>query len=31
VPRTIVIVDAIPLGPTGKPQRVGMAQRLGVV
>jgi acyl-CoA synthetase (AMP-forming)/AMP-acid ligase II len=30
VPRTVVVVDAIPLGPTGKPQRVGMAGRLGL-
>lgn len=30
VPRTIVVVDQIPLGPTGKPQRIGMAGRLGL-
>ena len=30
VPRTIVLVDEIPLGATGKPQRVGMARRLGI-
>jgi acyl-CoA synthetase (AMP-forming)/AMP-acid ligase II len=29
VPRTIRVIDSIPLGPTGKPQRVGMAERLG--
>ena len=30
VPRKLVVVDEIPLGPTGKPQRVGMAARLGL-
>jgi acyl-CoA synthetase (AMP-forming)/AMP-acid ligase II len=30
VPRTIVFVAEIPKGPTGKPQRIGLAQRLGV-
>ena len=30
VPRRVVVVDAIPLGPTGKPQRIGMAKRLGL-
>ena len=30
VPRQIVIVDAIPKGPTGKLQRVGLAERLGI-
>ncbi|MGE3075577.1 MAG: AMP-binding protein [Dehalococcoidia bacterium] len=30
VPRKIVFVDHIPVGPTGKPQRVGMGQRLGI-
>ncbi|MGE0598381.1 MAG: AMP-binding protein [Dehalococcoidia bacterium] len=30
VPRKIVFVDQIPVGPTGKPQRVGMGQRLGL-
>ena len=30
VPRNILIVDEIPLGPTGKPQRIGMAERLGL-
>ncbi len=28
VPRTIVIVDEIPKGPTGKLQRIGLAERL---
>jgi acyl-CoA synthetase (AMP-forming)/AMP-acid ligase II len=30
VPRKILVVDAIPLGPTGKPQRTTMAARLGL-
>jgi acyl-CoA synthetase (AMP-forming)/AMP-acid ligase II len=30
VPRTIVFLEEIPKGPTGKPQRIGLAQRLGV-
>lgn len=30
VPRRIVFVDEMPKGPTGKPQRIGLAQRLGV-
>jgi oxalate---CoA ligase len=30
VPRTLVVVDSIPLGPTGKPMRIGMAERLGL-
>lgn len=30
VPRRIVIVDEIPKGPTGKVQRIGLAQRLGL-
>ena len=30
VPRRIVVVEQVPLGPTGKPQRVGMAARLGL-
>jgi oxalate---CoA ligase len=30
VPRTIVIVDEIPKGPTGKPQRIGLAEKLGL-
>ena len=30
VPRRIVIVEEIPKGPTGKIQRIGLAERLGV-
>jgi amino acid adenylation domain-containing protein len=30
VPRRILFVDEIPKGPTGKPQRIGLAQRLGI-
>jgi len=30
VPRRIVFVDEVPLGPTGKPQRTGLAARLGL-
>ncbi len=30
VPRTVVIVDEIPKGPTGKLQRVGLAEKLGL-
>ncbi len=30
VPREIVIMDAIPTGPTGKVQRIGLAERLGL-
>ena len=30
VPRTIVIVDEIPKGPTGKLQRIGLAESLGL-
>ncbi|AKU99400.1 O-succinylbenzoic acid--CoA ligase [Labilithrix luteola] len=30
VPRTIVFVETIPKGPTGKMQRIGLAQRLGL-
>ena len=30
VPRTIVILDEIPTGPTGKLQRIGLAERLGL-
>jgi len=30
VPRTVLIVDEIPKGPTGKMQRIGMAERLGL-
>jgi acyl-CoA synthetase (AMP-forming)/AMP-acid ligase II len=31
VPRRIVFVPQIPTGPTGKPQRIGLARRLGLV
>lgn len=30
VPKQVIIVDSIPLGKTGKPQRIGMAERLGL-
>ncbi len=30
VPRRIEFVDGIPTGPTGKPQRIGLAARLGI-
>jgi acyl-CoA synthetase (AMP-forming)/AMP-acid ligase II/aryl carrier-like protein len=30
VPRVVRILEAIPKGPTGKPQRIGLAQRLGI-
>ena len=30
VPRRVAIVTDIPLGPTGKLQRIGLAERLGV-
>ncbi len=30
VPRQIVFLDDIPTGPTGKPQRIGLAERLGL-
>ncbi len=30
VPAVIVLLDAVPKGPTGKIQRIGMAERLGV-
>jgi acyl carrier protein len=30
VPRRVLLLDSIPLGPTGKPQRIGLAQRLGL-
>jgi thioesterase domain-containing protein/acyl carrier protein len=30
VPRTIVPLKEIPKGPTGKPQRIGLAERLGL-
>jgi acyl-CoA synthetase (AMP-forming)/AMP-acid ligase II len=31
VPRQIVILDEIPKGPTGKLQRIGLAEKLGLV
>lgn len=30
VPRRVVFVNEIPKGPTGKPQRIGLAQALGI-
>ena len=30
VPRRIVFLEQIPAGPTGKPQRIGLAKRLGL-
>jgi len=30
VPRRLVFLDAIPTGPTGKLQRIGLAERLGL-
>ncbi|MGH7580639.1 MAG: non-ribosomal peptide synthetase, partial [Gemmatimonadales bacterium] len=30
VPRTVLFLDEIPKGPTGKPQRIGLAGRLGL-
>ncbi|MCY3647020.1 MAG: AMP-binding protein [Chloroflexi bacterium] len=30
VPRTVIFVDEIPVGPTGKLQRIGLAERLGL-
>ena len=30
VPRTILVVDSIPLGATGKLQRIGLAEKLGL-
>jgi len=30
IPRQIVFLDEIPKGPTGKPQRIGLAARLGL-
>ena len=30
VPRQVVFLDALPKGPTGKPQRIGLAATLGV-
>ncbi|NBR91611.1 MAG: AMP-dependent synthetase, partial [Rhodobacteraceae bacterium] len=31
VPRTVVILDEIPKGATGKVQRIGLAAKLGLV
>jgi acyl-CoA synthetase (AMP-forming)/AMP-acid ligase II len=31
VPRKIVILDEIPKGATGKMQRIGMAEKLGLL
>jgi oxalate---CoA ligase len=31
VPRQLVFLDEIPKGPTGKPQRVGLAAKLGLI
>jgi len=30
VPRRVITVNALPLGPTGKPQRIGLAEKLGL-
>jgi acyl-CoA synthetase (AMP-forming)/AMP-acid ligase II/acyl carrier protein len=30
VPRRVLFLDELPKGPTGKPQRIGLAERLGV-
>ena len=30
IPRQIVFLDEIPKGPTGKPQRIGLAEKLGL-
>jgi acyl-CoA synthetase (AMP-forming)/AMP-acid ligase II len=30
VPRTIVLLDEIPRGATGKLQRIGLAEKLGL-
>jgi acyl carrier protein len=30
VPRSVLFLDEIPKGPTGKPQRIGLAERLGL-
>jgi acyl-coenzyme A synthetase/AMP-(fatty) acid ligase len=30
VPRTLLFVDEIPKGPTGKLQRIGLASKLGL-
>ena len=31
VPRRVLVLDAIPRGATGKPQRIGLAEKLGLV
>ncbi len=31
VPRTVVVLDEIPKGPTGKLRRIGLAEQLGIV
>jgi acyl-CoA synthetase (AMP-forming)/AMP-acid ligase II len=31
VPKTVLILDEIPKGPTGKPRRIGLAEQLGLV
>jgi amino acid adenylation domain-containing protein len=31
VPRKVLVLDAIPRGATGKPQRIGLAEKLGLV
>lgn len=30
VPARVIALDALPLGPTGKPQRIGLAEKLGL-
>ena len=30
VPRTVLILDEIPKGPTGKLRRIGLAEQLGI-
>jgi len=30
VPSRVIVLDALPLGPTGKPQRIGLAEKLGL-
>jgi acyl-CoA synthetase (AMP-forming)/AMP-acid ligase II len=30
VPSRIIVLDALPVGPTGKPQRIGLAEKLGL-
>jgi acyl-CoA synthetase (AMP-forming)/AMP-acid ligase II len=31
VPSRIIALDALPVGPTGKPQRIGLAEKLGLM